>query len=679
MKRLLLTPKVQKFQESLAAMLRCNLVILDGDGRVLANYNGVNPPFSLFRENPGLEEDYRNFFRQLPAMDWDSRDIQALQDPLGLSAAAFSLKGELLILLTGYLDPKGDSREYVLSRLEDYGIVNCQDIMSSLPPFHWPGLQEQVLEIRALYGQLLMAGREEEKLGQNTVKLSVMEQVNKLMLSLLNLEYFDLQSFLNLIAGSLNILLDAEGAWVNAYHLSNKTTTAYRGAVWCELPVQVEEEWQKVFRERGYPKERFSTWENRLSFPRGEFKLEAVLLERDNFKIFLGAINPGAGDPAGLLDAISRRMAVVLEINGIYQVLQKRLRNLLNSLNNGLIVTNTQGVVMLANQVACDILGSQNSSLIPGSPLDQVGLPAEMTEAAAEAASRGMTCNNGESMLGEGGPALYLAWEAMPLLDDDNRIMGAILYFKDITQEINLRMQLQNSERLAVAGEVAASLVHEIRNPLTVAMGSIQFFNMIDDTKKQKKLIDMTLSELKRMNLILSNFLSLAKPNHDMGIGKMDPAKVLQEIGSLIRSEAMHNDIDLEIQQEAVPLVMGSKNGLKQVCLNLAKNAIEAVGRGGKLSVSLVMVNGEVQISFQDNGPGISQENLKNIFRPFFTTKAKGTGLGLCVSKKIIEDMGARLHFESMQGQGTTFHITFPQQILVPLEAGAGRNHGPPK
>ncbi len=660
MQKTLKAPKMESFQESLATILKVNILVLNRDGKLLAAYNRQSPPFSLFEKSPELEEDYREFFRMLPSLDWDSRDLRALRDPLGLSAAAFSVDGELLVLLLGCLNCERDSSRHVLSRLGEYGIADGRHILAALPPYRWPELREQLSPIRSLYIGLLASGGTGEKAGQGT-PLPLTEQVTRLMLSLLNLENLSLENLLRLVANSLILLLNAQGSWVSTYHLSAKTVTVCRCAVGDE-PVPTEETWEKGIRQEINPRAFFANLNKPASRHGSEPGIETVFLNRKAFKAFLGVIEPGQGSTAALL-AFSRQVALALEIYSVYQTLQQRLKNLLKSLNHGLIVTNTEGTVMLANQAACSILAAQDIFPAPGISLEQSGLPPDMAKAAAEAASRGTSRTGQESFMGEGESALYLSWDAGPLLDDDNRIIGAILYLRDITREVNLKRQLQNSERLAIAGEVAASLVHEIRNPLTVAMGSLQFVKMVDDAGKRQKFMQMTLSELKRMNQILTNFLSISRPNHDMAVKEMDPGEALQEISSIIRSEAMHNDIDLEIQQEAAPLVLGSKNGLKQVCLNLAKNAMEATGRGGRLLISLNTVNGRVNISFKDNGPGIAEEHFKNIFRPFFTTKEKGTGLGLCVSKRIIEDMGAELCFESVPGQGATFNIVFPRHL----------------
>jgi signal transduction histidine kinase len=308
------------------------------------------------------------------------------------------------------------------------------------------------------------------------------------------------------------------------------------------------------------------------------------------------------------------------------------------------------------------MIGLGDPSYCLGDCIRQWGLEAELVRAIEDAVSTGNTYSQKESSLGKGENCLNIKWDVVPLLGDDTAILGAILLFKDVTREVNLRRQLQESERLAIAGEVAASLAHEIRNPLTVALGSLQFFSMVDNPNKQRELLEMTRNELKRMNHILTNFLNLSKPSQSAEIEEIDPKKEIDELMSLMKSEAILNDIDLEYLPcpEKLPTVKGSKNDLKQVCLNVAKNAIEAMEPGGKLSISLHKRDTHICITFRDTGPGISEENLKNIFRPFFTTKLTGTGLGLYICQSIVKDMGGELRFESKLGQGTSAHIILP-------------------
>ena len=654
-------PKMQKFQDSLAKLLRVALVVLNRDGKVLAKYN--LPVFLLHLYNhPDLEDSYRRFFKNIPDLDWQKDVIQVIEDPLGLSAVAFCLDSGLFIALVGYLDGEPQSRERFLTLLRGYGFNGGKDILPEIPAMEAAKQKDQAIHIRTLY-HLLVEEREKEGKsgGQSHALLMVLKQINQIMFSLLNLEMFELHRLLSLIASLLIIHLNAEGAWIFTYLLPQGAVSVQRGAVWEEMILEVKKEWEGAVKEGSDPRKLFSHWQESPHRPRG-YKLETIFLDREKMKVFLGVVNSDTGKPTEALAACSRQVATALEIATIYGALQQRLRYMLNSIRHGIVVTDNKGKFVFINQAAAFILAFQESSCSLGEQIRHHPLAPEIIQAIEDAASSGQTYFEQQSCFQNGKNSLHINWDVVPLLDNDATTLGAILLLKDVTKEVNLRRQLQESERLAIAGEVAASLAHEIRNPLTVALGSLQFWAMVDDPLKQRELLEMTRNELKRMNHILTNFLNLSKPRQVEVVEEFNPEKEIEELVTLIKSEALLNDIDLEVLPSSgkLPAVRGSKNDLKQVCLNVAKNAIEAMQQGGKLAISLKTQNGQAWITFQDNGPGISEENLQNIFRPFFTTKLTGTGLGLYICYNIIKDMGGELRFESQLGQGTSVHIILP-------------------
>ena len=192
------------------------------------------------------------------------------------------------------------------------------------------------------------------------------------------------------------------------------------------------------------------------------------------------------------------------------------------------------------------------------------------------------------SVIGEGDSLTHLRWDVVPLLREDGCSAGAVLVFNDITEPVKIHHEIQDWERLATAGEIAAGLAHEIRNPLATAKAAIQLVRMVEDPVKQEELLGKLERELDRMNDILTNFLNISKP---MPENKQEPVNLdqtLHELLFLLNSEALLNEIDLEINlSTGKPLVvLGSANSIKQVFLNIARNAIEAMEGGGKLKIS---------------------------------------------------------------------------------------------
>ncbi|RJX17184.1 MAG: sensor histidine kinase [Ammonifex sp.] len=175
-----------------------------------------------------------------------------------------------------------------------------------------------------------------------------------------------------------------------------------------------------------------------------------------------------------------------------------------------------------------------------------------------------------------------------------------------------------------------------------------------------------------RMNRILADFLNFAKPGAAMDIEPVDLPRMLEELRFLLRSETILNDVEVLYGQvpKGFPPVMGDGNSLKQVFLNITKNAIEAMRDGGRLEVILEKDEANVYVRFKDNGTGIPGERIPNVFRPFFTTKLGGTGLGLSESSSLVRRMGGELRVKSKVGEGTTVDVLLPLNLENEIEAG---------
>ncbi len=335
---------------------------------------------------------------------------------------------------------------------------------------------------------------------------------------------------------------------------------------------------------------------------------------------------------------------------------------MINSLKHGVLVLNVSGEIMLINLEAVSVLKRIGIHLVQGMSILDTALPNTIMKAARTAALLGQSFLDQKETIESDGNALHIRWNATPL-NDKGTTIGSIIIFEDITESVNLFRQVQDSERLAVAGEVAAGLAHEIRNPLAVATGSLQLLEMIDDKVKQVELLKMVQGELKRMNVVLTDFLKTARPDRSEVSGEIEVRDFLRELELLLKGEAHLHDILLQVllPPAECPTLLAKKNSLKQVCLNIAKNSFEAIDKGGSLIITSAWDENNSILIFQDNGPGIPEENLGLLFRPFFTTKLTGTGLGLSVSNAIIKSMGGIIKVESEAGQGTTVRVILPR------------------
>ncbi|MEK6628657.1 MAG: ATP-binding protein [Bdellovibrionota bacterium] len=237
---------------------------------------------------------------------------------------------------------------------------------------------------------------------------------------------------------------------------------------------------------------------------------------------------------------------------------------------------------------------------------------------------------------------------------------------KDVTDLRILEKQLKEKEKLAAVGTLAAGIAHEIRNPLAGISGSIQMLSQDTSDPTQKKLMDIVLREIDRLNLLITEFLDYAKPEKKPDT-EVDLAKIIDEV---INSLKQHPDlapgflwkIDISSSLKSKAMIIGFSEKLKQAFLNIMINAIQAMKNSNhpSLEVSLVNDNTSVILSIKDTGLGMSEENRKKMFEPFHTTKPKGTGLGLAITHKILDLHKAEIIVKSELNIGTEFIIKFP-------------------
>jgi PAS domain S-box-containing protein len=217
---------------------------------------------------------------------------------------------------------------------------------------------------------------------------------------------------------------------------------------------------------------------------------------------------------------------------------------------------------------------------------------------------------------------------------------------------------LQKSEKLALLGQMAAGIAHEIRNPLTSIKGFIQLFK---SNQMQDQYYDIVLSELDRINSIVGEFLILAKPTAAVLV-KRDIKVLIKDVVTLINTQSIMNNVQIFVEFESdLPFINCEENQLKQVFLNLLKNSIEAMPHGGNIDLKISRrVEGSISIQIIDQGVGIPEERIPTLGEPFYTTKEKGTGLGLMTCFKIIESHQGTLNIHSKVNEGTTIEIVLP-------------------
>ncbi|MGG3573111.1 PAS domain-containing protein [Bacillus gobiensis] len=233
------------------------------------------------------------------------------------------------------------------------------------------------------------------------------------------------------------------------------------------------------------------------------------------------------------------------------------------------------------------------------------------------------------------------------------------IILRDISERKQTEELMLRSEKLSLAGQLAAGIAHEIRNPLTAIKGFLQL--MKPAIHKNGQYFDIVFSELNRIELILSELLMLAKPQQHAINNSLNMNKLIREVTALLDTQANLNGIIINPSycNDEESTIKGDGNHLKQVFINFIKNSIESMPAGGKIDIAIQAEKDYIEIVIKDEGEGIPEDILKRIGEPFLTTKEKGTGLGLMISYKIIEDHQGTVKVKSKIGEGTTFTIRF--------------------
>jgi signal transduction histidine kinase len=226
--------------------------------------------------------------------------------------------------------------------------------------------------------------------------------------------------------------------------------------------------------------------------------------------------------------------------------------------------------------------------------------------------------------------------------------------------------QMSRAEHFATLGEMATGLAHEIRNPLAGIAGVIEIIGRdLPTTSPAREVVKDVRQEIARINHIVTDLLQTARP-HPPKVRRSDLNVTVEHAVMLGRQQALAKGIEISLDKDpSLPEIEHDSDQIHQVLLNLLLNALQAIDRHGKVEVKLSRRDSNAAIEVTDTGRGIPAENLPNIFRPFYTTKGNGTGLGLSLARRIVEDHHGRINVTSTVGQGTTFAVILPLQATA--------------
>jgi len=341
--------------------------------------------------------------------------------------------------------------------------------------------------------------------------------------------------------------------------------------------------------------------------------------------------------------------------------------NIVQSIGSGILTLNNLGKITSFNNAA-QVITRLKSSEILGKNFYEIFFPHQ---------DKNINLNNlpkrfETSFTRSDGATLNLGFSSSILRDKQQNEIGKISTFQDLTSLREMEGKIKRMDHLAALGGLAAGIAHEIRNPLTSLSGSIQVLrDELDLTEENRKLMDIALSETKRLNNLITDFLLFAQPERGEK-KKLDLSSLIEETLDLfIHSPECKKNI--RVTKSIVPALFidGNAGHLKQVFWNVLRNAVQSQPVGGVIHIAAMIENQETmseedfpnrkaKISIKDNGCGIPKEIQKKIFDPFFTTKEQGSGLGLAISYRIIENHKGELTVRSKENQGTEVIIYLP-------------------
>ncbi|MCK5696354.1 MAG: PAS domain-containing protein [Desulfobacula sp.] len=326
--------------------------------------------------------------------------------------------------------------------------------------------------------------------------------------------------------------------------------------------------------------------------------------------------------------------------------------NVIQNMPSGLVTINPEHEITSMNKAAKDILGGDLAQPFP-----------QMLELMQEMEISQGVLTREINLAIDADHKVRLDITASPIKDSENEVMGFLFLFRDLTQIKELKKQVETNKRLAAIGKLAAGVAHEIRNPLSSIKGFATYFgDRYEDNASDKETAQIMVKEVERINRSVTQLLEFAKP---MAIEKKQV-----NINELIRHSLrlVHHDLDQKKIKTKVHIdtrkteIYTDPDRMNQVLLNLYINAIEALEDRGKLEICVQDAgqDGRIEIRVMDNGIGIDEASLDQIFDPYFTTRPSGTGLGLSIVHRIIENLNGSIRVESSKGEGTCFIINLP-------------------
>lgn len=336
---------------------------------------------------------------------------------------------------------------------------------------------------------------------------------------------------------------------------------------------------------------------------------------------------------------------------------------ILENLASGVITVGKTGKIQVVNKFASEILEKEYKSLFNKSFTE---LPEPFQKIVEKSLKEKGEINSEKQWLFKNGNSKLLLIKSTTL-NLENSEDTCILLIDDITEQAKLEEQVRRNEKLTAMKKLSSAVAHEIRNPLS----SIQL--IIDYLKKKykpaqnldiyNKFMETLGNEISRISTIVEEFLKFARPPK-MNLSPLNFTDFFKDIGILFQAKLEQSDIEIALDLQSHPEINGDYEKLKQVFINLLENAIESIVPPGKISITGKISDDYYEISIRDTGKGIPENEIKRIFDLYYTTKKKGSGIGLAVAEQIISQHKGTIDVQSRVGEGTIFTIKFPLNLV---------------
>ncbi|MEJ2209263.1 MAG: ATP-binding protein [Anaerolineae bacterium] len=371
---------------------------------------------------------------------------------------------------------------------------------------------------------------------------------------------------------------------------------------------------------------------------------------------------------ADLSRAFNRMAADLQDAAGLVLDERRRYRELFDFAPDGYVLTDRAGIIQAANQAMGEMLGTEAESL-QGQRLERFvvfadvplfGQFLEQLDAGdVDAPLRAeMRFQHGDR------EPLSAAVAATVSRSRSGEAEGLRWLLRDVTREKQMQAALVHAEKLSIAGRLAASLAHEINNPLTAALGCADLaIEDVRDGQDPSRHLNIICTALEQAARVVHRLREIQRPPPSEEKRATDLNEMVENVLLLVRRQAQSSGVEIAWQPaEQIPLVEVGVDGIQQVFLNLALNAIEAMDEGGHLAVRIhhAPAADRIGVEFTDDGPGIDPQALEILFEPFNSTKARGSGLGLFVSQNNVQQHDGAIDVETLAGRGTTFTVWLP-------------------